>query len=301
MNNSVWDDLKRQVLQSNNRLIQLIALNVALFLAMAIPVGVLVLFGRHLSEGLYTGIAEWLFLPGDFMKMLTRPWTLFTHFFLHSFSLGHILFNMLFLYWFGRIYHNLLGNEKTLNLYVFAGLVGGVAFMLAANLLPAMSPSQRLVGASGAVTAFVVGAATLTPHTTIRLLFFGDIKIWYIAAFQVIVDVIFIAENTGGRVAHLAGGAVGYFYVRQLQNGVDYGSWVTNSFNFLKAAFSSTPKSDFKVHRNETSKATKRKAEPFENISQEEIDAILDKIAQSGYDSLSKREKDILFKVSDKK
>lgn len=295
---SVWDEIKMKVLHGNNAILQLIAINVALFLGLFIPVGLSALFGtENLSSGL-GHIRDWLWIPGNFETFITRPWTLVTHFFLHSFGIRHILFNMLFLYWFGRIYEDLMGSRRTFSLYLFAGIVGGLTYLVLSNIIPIMDPNQFMVGASGAVTAIVVAAATLQPHYTVRLLFLGNVKLWMIAAFMVIIDIIFISSNTGGRFAHLSGALVGYLYVTQLRKGNDFADWTMKAVDFIKSAFKSKPKQSFKVHRNESRKSSGSGSRKKAEVSQEEIDAILDKIATSGYDSLTKREKDILFKAS---
>lgn len=300
MRQTIWDDIKFRIIGSQNSLIHLIAINVVAFLAMAIPVGLVGLFGVNGMQSAYDAFGEWMFLPGDFLTLLTRPWTLVTHFFLHSFSIRHILWNMLFLWWFGRIFHSLMGNQRSVQLYILSGLVGGLAFMAAANLFPTMSPTNRLVGASGAVTGFILAATTLNPLYGIRLLFFGDVKIWMIAAFFVVGDLIFIAENTGGRIAHLAGGLTGYLFVTQLRKGNDFGAWITKFNQGVLAFFKPKEKSNLKVHSNPSSRTTSNQSSFNNAVSQAEIDAILDKISKSGYDSLSKRERDILFKASDK-
>ena len=166
--------------------------------------------------------------------------------------------------------------------------------MMAANLLPNLSPESHLVGASGAVMGFVIGATTLNPQYTIRLLILGNLKLWWVAGFFVIADLIFIADNTGGHIAHLFGGLMGYVFVAQLRKGNDLGAWVTKALVFLKNIGRTKPKSQFKTHRNPN---------PSKNsfnsmVSQEEIDAILDKIRESGYDSLTDHERQVLFKAS---
>lgn len=301
MSNSIIDDIKFRIVHGNNSLLHLIAINVALFLLMAIPLGIISLFGLDKMNSVYGWVSEWFFLPGTFSKFITRPWTLVTHFFMHSFGIGHILWNMLFLWWFGQIYHNLMGNQRTIQLYVLSGLTGGVAFLLANQMFPVLSAHLPLVGASGAVTGFIVAATVLAPNYSIRLLFFGNIKLWMIAAFFIISDIIFLSENSGGNIAHLAGGFMGYFFVAQLRKGRDFGSWISKTLLVIKAFFEPRPQSNFKVHQNKSRSGGASSAERFsQEVSQEEIDFILDKIAKSGYESLSKREKDILFKASDK-
>jgi len=296
MNGSIWDDIKLRIINSGNSLIHIIAINVVAFLAMAIPLGIMSLWTPF--DQLYGSFSDWMFLPGDLSKLVSRPWTLVTHFFLHSFGIGHILFNMLWLFWFGRIYHSLMGNKKTVELYLLAGLIGGLAFIVAANTLPTLSVNSNLVGASGAVTGFIIAAATLAPHFTIRLFFFGDIKIWYIAAFSIITDLIFISGNIGGITAHLAGGLTGYLYVTQLKKGRNLGGWISSVLEFFQLAFKPKPKSSFKVHQN--TNARSNTSSSTNSASQAEIDAILEKIHKSGYESLSAREKEVLFRASDR-
>ncbi|MCB0737189.1 MAG: rhomboid family intramembrane serine protease, partial [Bacteroidetes bacterium] len=286
---------------SQNVVIKLIAINVVVHIVSFIIIGLIGLGGRQVAVDAYNGFVSWLWLPGDIGTFITRPWTLITHFFLHTRGFSHLFWNMLFLLWFGRIFQNLMGNARTLALYLFAGLCGGVAFMLFSQVIPIMSTSSVMAGASGAVTAIVVGAATLTPNYEIRLMFFGNIKIWWIAAFQVIADLVYLsANNTGGHFAHLTGALVGYLYVTQLQKGTDIADWTVNVMNFFGSAFKRSPKQPaFKVHRNERANSNNSsKKTPFKEVSQEEIDAILDKISKSGYDSLTAKEKEILFKAN---
>lgn len=300
MNQSIWDDIKRNVIYSNNTLIQLIGINLGLFILMAIPMGFTLLAGPDVFESAQKGFAHWFLLQGSFTDLLFRPWTLITHFFLHSFDLMHVGWNMITFWIFGRIYHSLMGNERTIQLYMLSGITGGLAFMVAANLLPTLSPENHLVGASGAVMGFVIGATTLNPQYTIRLMFLGDLKLWWIAVFFVVVDLMFIADNTGGHVAHLFGGLMGYIFVSQLRKGNDLGAWVTKALNLLKGLGRSKPKSQFQTHRNTNYRQNATsKGSSFSNaVTQAEIDAVLDKIKESGYESLSSREKDILFKAS---
>lgn len=298
MNQSIWDDIKQNIIYGNNSLIHLIAINVVLFLFMAIPLGLVMLGGVDAFDTAMSTFGEWLFLPGNFTELLIKPWTLITHFFLHSFSIQHILWNMVFLWMFGRIFHNLMGNQRTIQLYVLAGIAGGLAFMIAAYLLPTLSNYRRLVGASGAVMGFVIATTTLTPQYSIRLFLLGNIKLWWIASFFVITDLIFISENTGGRIAHLFGGLMGYIFVSQLRRGNDLGAWISKTLQMLKYLGSRKPKSQFKTHRNTEPRQSRASGSSSQRVSQEEIDAVLDKIKESGYESLTEHEKNILFRAS---
>lgn len=304
MVNSIWDDIKFKLLSSNSVIIRLVTINVIAFLVVYIPVGLSALWGPEVQYEALEFVQRWFFMPGDIGAFITKPWTFITHFFLHSFSIRHILFNMLILYWFGRIFEGLLGNRKTLSLFLLGGVVGGFAYMILSNLVPAMDTGSHAVGASAAVMAMVVGMATLEPDQEMRLILIGNVKLKWIAAFMVVTDILFLAENMGGRLAHIAGATMGYLYVTQLRKGSDIAGWTVNIIDFFKTAFQRKPKSDFKVHRAETTRNKSSqgpKSKPFKKVSQAEIDAVLDKIASSGYDSLTQREREILFKASDDK
>lgn len=301
MGNSIWDDFKRYFLQSGNALYQLILLNVALFVGISIPLALIALFNANL----YTAVSEWLYLPSDPSLFIVRPWTIVTYMFLHELTgIFHILFNMLILFWFGRIFHEYQGNNRLIAVYVLSGLVGGLIYMLGYNVLPAFAGRQAvLVGASGAVMGVVLATATLLPDYSIRLILIGPVKLKYIAAVLVLIDILSLpfSSNAGGSLCHLGGAVAGFLYVNQLKNGRDIGGWIINIMNFFKSAFQPKPKSNFKVHRSSnTQKSGKSQSSPFSAVTQEEIDAILDKIAKKGYDSLSQREKDILFRASEK-
>ena len=164
-----------------------------------------------------------------------------------------------------------------------------------------------MVGASAAVYAITVAAATLSPNYTFYLLFLGPVKIKYIAAVAIFLSFLgSVGTNAGGDIAHLGGAFIGYLYVKQLQNGNDIGAWVIRFMDFVQSFFKRP--SNIKVtHRSEKAKTVKsrpvRKSSAkkgAEEASQEQIDAILDKISQSGYESLSKEEKQQLFNASKK-
>ncbi len=302
-NTSIWDDLKREF-RSGNVISQLIMINVAVFLLVNV-VNVIVFLvhpDRSVSENLVAGILKWVMLPADTMQLLKSPWTLFTHMFMHS-GILHLLFNMLWLYWFGRIIQEFIGNKKILPLYIYGGLTGAILLVISYNIFPGLHsdlPYVKALGASAAVLAIVVGAATLVPDYTVFLLFFGAVKIKYIAVIMVIIDLVSIPDlNTGGHIAHLGGALLGYVFIKQLQNGHD---WSIPFHNFLEAFknFFTAKKQPRVVYKTKSTERKKKAADLGAN-KQEKVDAILDKIARSGYDSLSKEEKEFLFKVSGEK
>ena len=300
----VLDEFKHAFNRPDNGLVQIILINLVVYVGLIFLRVILTLTG---GAGVYDQFMQWLMLPAAIPEFLTRPWTLITYFFVHE-RFFHILFNMLFLYWFGKIIKEFLGGSKVVNLYVLGGLAGGVFYILIYNTIPFFAEridSSMMLGASAGVFAVVVGAATFMPNYTILLMFIGPVRIKYIAIFYVILAFAqTTGANAGGELAHLGGAALGFFYIKQLQQGTDWGKWIHSFFGFIKSFFIRQPK--VKVTYRKTSKSkTKSKSQstaatskPIDSTSQEEIDAILDKISHSGYESLSKEEKQKLFNAS---
>lgn len=301
-NKSIWGEFKDEIFANQNVLYQIIFANVAIFvLSLFIP-ALLALFKVDASM-IQRELMNWFAIPSEPLRFLMRPWTIVTYMFLHS-GFWHILWNMLFLYWFGRIFQEYLGDEKLLTTFFMGGFAGAFVYLLAYNVFPLLienRPPLGMVGASAGVSAVLVGAATLLPNFSIRLLLLGNVKLKYIAIFFVILDFLRISgSNAGGHFAHLGGAAYGFFFVRQLQiHGKDWGLYLVNFMKIAKGIFSSSgkSKSNFKVHRNQNAGSATSTSTSSSRVPQDEIDRILDKIAESGYDSLSKEEKDTLFKA----
>ncbi len=294
---SIVDDFKNAFNKPNNAHVQLILINVIIWAAVRV-------FGVFLSgDSMATLMYEFGGLPSNLSNMIVKPWTWVTYMFLH-WDFWHIFMNMLFLYWFGRIVAEFLGSEKVIKLYVLGGIAGGVLYIILYNLFfPARVAESALVGASAGVFGVVVGAATFMPNYTFFLLFLGPVRIKYIAIFFVFTSFINSKGfNAGGEIAHLGGAIIGYLYIKQLQRGTDIGNWVMGIIGFFKSFF--TRQSKIKVSYSKGGSATrskpKAKAANSSKVEQEEIDAILDKISQSGYESLSKEEKQKLFNASKK-
>lgn len=296
----MFDDFKNAFSRYNNAHVQLILINVAIFLALALIRVPSEIFG---FSNFFMLVYEQFSIPPTFAEFVTRPWTILTYAFAHDLSgILHILFNMLILYWFGRIFVEYLGSDKLVAVYVLGAIAGAVFYLLAYNTLPfymERTPSG-MVGASAAVLAIVVATATLLPDYSIYLLLLGPVRIKYIAGFIVIVSYIgSTGSNAGGNIAHLGGALMGFIYTKQLQAGVNWGSWVTATLEWMKSLFRRKPK--VKVsYRNEQYQEYKKTSKPTSGISQAEIDAILDKISAGGYESLTKDEKEKLFNASKK-
>lgn len=308
MTNSILDDFRNAWNKPNNAPAQLIIINVVIFLFL----GVLSVFSRIGGFGSFFDVIYSQFsIPPLLSDFVIRPWTLITYAFAHSLSgIFHILFNMLVFYWFSRLVLEYLGNQKVISIYIVGALAGGIAYLLVYNAIPfymnAAPNISGMVGASAAVYAIVVAAATLNPNYTFFMLFLGPVKIKYIAGFYIVISFLgSVGVNAGGNIAHLGGAFIGYLYIRQLQGGTDIGAWVIRTMSFFQSFF--VKKSNIKVsHRSKkTSKVPKMRSNVKAKhgageASQDEIDAILDKISQSGYESLSKDEKQKLFNASKK-
>lgn len=277
--------------KTSDTLIKLIIVNVAVFFIVRLGAFFLNIPAAYFSR--------WFVLSDHLDTLLIRPWTLLTYGFLH-FDFLHILFNMLWLYWFGRIVLNLFTGRRLLTIYFLGAMAGGALFVLSYNFFPVFESHRGfLIGASGAVTAIMIFIATYTPNTEFRIFSF-NIKLWHIALVLFLLDLLRIPSsgNAGGLLAHVGGGVFGYIYALQLSKGKDIGKWFENFLDWIVNLFERKPKTPFKkVYK--TQKTSRRESSPKVSKTeyQERIDAILDKISQSGYDSLSKEEKDFLFKA----
>ena len=302
---SILDDFKNAWHKPNNGLAQLIIINVAVFVAL----GLLAVISTFTSDALFKIVYKQFTIPAPIGEFLTRPWTIITYAFAHSFTnLWHIIMNMLVLYWFGRVFVDFLGSQKLVNLYVMGAVAGGLTYLLAYNLIPFYSERINLfdgmVGASAAVYAISVATATYWPDHRFYLLFFGPVKIKYLVAVYLFFSFLgSVGANAGGNLAHLGGALIGFVYAKQLMKGKEMGTWVFKSMEFMKSFFVSRPKikvshrqSSSKKRSSYSSSATKSKT----TYTQDEIDKILDKISESGYDSLTKDEKEKLFNASKK-
>lgn len=312
MYGNFWDNLRNAFKHSDNSLYKLLAINILVFV-------VVLVFRVFMTIGglgnLYTTVLSYLMMPASFSRLATQPWSIFTYMFLHE-GILHILFNMLFLFWFGQLIHQFLGSRKLANLYILGGLAGALFYVLIYNLSPYFNTnldSSLMLGASAGIFAIVVGAATLSPNTTFFLILLGPVKIKYIAIFYVILSFANSAgANAGGELAHMGGALLGYLYIVQLRKGNDWGLPVQKVGIFFEDLFSGR-KSNVKVSYRKAktsngggfSSFTKdTKSTPTsinsDDATQEEIDKILDKIADRGYESLNKEEKRKLFEFSKK-
>lgn len=301
----ILNEFKNAFQRSNHAHVQLIVINVAVFLFM----GIVFVFSKIGSfDALYQFVDHQFTIPPQIGDFVTRPWTLFTYSFAHSLTdIFHILFNMLALYWFGKLFVEYLGSDKLVALYVLGGVAGGILYLTMFNTIPYFIEASNftgMVGASAAVYAIMVATAVLLPDYTFFLLFLGPVKIKYIVFFYIVVSFIgSVGPNAGGNIAHLGGALMGYLYMKQLQAGVNWGGWITATLDWINSLFSPRPKVKVTYRKEEATirkKSSVKTGTPASKISQDEIDSILDKISDGGYESLSKEEKEKLFNASKK-
>ena len=310
MNGGILDDFKNAFKRPNSAHYQLIIINVVVFVFMALVR--LFTLPTGLGEA-YAFVHDIIAIPPFFESFIYRPWTIITYAFAHDLNdILHILMNMLVFYWFAKLIIEYLGNEKVISLYVLGAMAGGIAYLLMYNFIPFYAMRAPvvwgMVGASAAVYAITIAAATLLPNYTFFLMFIGPVKIKYIAGFFIVISLIgSVGNNAGGNVAHLGGALVGYLYVIQMKKGNDWGSWIISVISFFKSFFVKQPniKVSYKKEaksKTQSKRTTERRAanSGYTNTSQDEIDAILDKISERGYESLSKEEKQKLFNASKK-
>lgn len=278
MTKTWWRDFKFHFFQSGGVSSFYIGLNIVIFVLVSLASIVCFFAG---SAGLIQElVANYFSFPSYPSLWLSRCYTLITYQFFHLDFL-HILFNMLWLYWMGRLFLDFMKPRQFHFVYIGGGILGAVFFALIVNIVPQFAPLRGLplIGASAAVMAIFAAITTLIPNYSLQLLFIGQIKIKYLLAVYVLLDLIAVQGFDGGSIAHLGGAIFGFLYVKLLQSG--------NDLTFL---FKRKPK--MKVVKNEQPKKSAA------GVNQKEVDAILDKISKSGYDKLTKEEKEILFKAS---
>ncbi|MES2108056.1 MAG: rhomboid family intramembrane serine protease [Bacteroidota bacterium] len=283
---TAWENLQYKMLRSDSKIPMLIGINIIVFLLVNIASILETLVFRTHNIDFFSD--KYLLLTANLHELPLRFWTPVTYMFMHAGPL-HILFNMLMLYWFGQIFEDFLGKKRTLGLYFLGGLAGGALYILCYNTLPFFThdnaaATSTLVGASASVMAVIVATATQLPNYTISIIFIGPVKLKWLVLFFLILDFLGTAgPNAGGEIAHLGGALIGFVYIKQLQKGND---WIAR----ISGIFKAKPKLKV-VSKNSSGKSDGKPR-------QEEIDLILDKISQSGYDSLSKQEKEVLFRAS---
>ena len=308
--NNSWKD---QFL-NGSLLMKLIFINAAIYLL----INLVALFGLwfgstdfliYYQDGSYTSkLTYWLAASSSFLVTIKQPWSVITYMFLHE-HFWHLIFNMVFLYFSGRIFVQYLGERRLFTTYILGGLTGLLLYMIAYNVIPYFnSPTGiPILGASASVMAIFIAIAAYQPSLPVLLPFIGQVKLKYIAIFYLVMDFISIqgGQNVGGHIAHLGGALFGFWAITQFRKGKDVFYDLMPIVNSIGSLFKTKSKLKVKYRKsNNTSGKARFTSDEDYNFNkkkeQERVDEILDKISKSGYDSLSKKDKDFLFKQSSK-
>jgi len=245
----------------------------------------------------------YLMVPADVSKLILKPWTIITYMFLH-FNFFHILFNMIWLFMFGRIFLMYLTEKQLLSTYILGGLAGALLFIISYNIIPGLIPdvkNSEMLGASAGVMAVAMGICFYVPNFSVYVPFIGPVKLKYIAVFFIITDILQIASyNAGGHIAHLGGVIYGYLFVQQYRKGKDLGRGLNRILDYISTLFKPGKRRMKVSYKRSVKDMTDMEYNRQKSQAQDEIDRILDKIARSGYDSLTKKEKETLFRMSNK-
>ena len=276
---------------------QLIYINAGVFLLVSLIGIICTLFN---VTGLFW--VNYLELPAWLERFVWQPWSLLTYMFMHA-GVLHILFNMLWLYWFGRLFLQFFSSKHLRGLYVLGGICGGLCYMLAYNVFPYFEDKiygSYLVGASASVLAIVVATAEREPDYPVQFMFLGSVRLKYVALFMILLDLLFMTSgNAGGHIAHLGGALAGWCFSVGLRKGTDWTKWINKTLEVFSTGWKpSSGEPKMKVHYGEKQKDYDFNAR--KKASSEEIDRILDKLRKSGYGSLSEEEKKSLFDASKK-
>lgn len=282
---NILDDLKLQY-RTGGMVQKLIFWNIGCFLLSLV-------FFYSFSVGKFQ-IPYWIALSSDIGTFVKAPWTLVAFNFFH-YGFFHLIFNLLVLHFAGRLFSIYFTDRQLLGVYVLGGIFSGIIFMLSYIII---GKAGLLVGASGAIMAILLSATTYAPFMLLRIPLIGIVKLWHVTFVILLLDLIQLPlDNTGGHIAHLGGALFGFLYIKLLQSGTDLSKGISMILDFFVNVSKPKKKTPFKkVHRNTTKKAV-NSFQDNKDLTQKQIDDILDKISKSGYDSLTKEEKEFLFKA----
>ncbi len=281
---SIINDIKKRYTKGNI-VEKLIFINIAAFV-----ITILVSVVQGLYEGQINWLIDWFSLDNNVNALLKKPWSIISYGFLHA-DFIHILMNLMVLYFIGNLFLEYFTQKQLLSFYLLGTFFGGIFYIFSQSYFPLFDgESSILIGASAGISAIFIGIATYIPNYQLKLRFIGFVKLWYLAGIWIALDVIgLIGNNAGGNFAHLGGSLFGFLYVTKASN------TEIKIFDKLANLFKKKKKSPLKtVHKSKVKKSTTN------NLNQQQIDAILDKISKSGYDTLTKAEKDFLFRQGKK-
>ena len=296
MNTSFLDDI-RNAFRNGSAVMRFILINIAVFLV--VNLFSLFFFLFSVAPEHQINLVQWLAVPADWRDLLHKPWTIITYMFLHQ-DFFHILSNMIMLYFGGQLFTEYLGENKFVATYFLGGIAGAFLYIVVFNTFPAfknITPFSIALGASASVLAVFVAIATYLPNFSVNLILFGPVRLKFIAIVLVGIDLISIDKgNPGGHIAHLGGAMYGYLAMTQLKKGRDFSAGFSKVIFWVGNLFKPTERSKMKVAHKKTKDDLVYNAQ--KKAKQESIDKILDKISHSGYESLTKQEKEELFKIS---
>jgi len=287
---SIVDEIKRSY-HEGGVLTQFIYVNIGIFIVVRL---LQVFFSFAGGPGADYPLLLWISVPSDIGALLVRPWTILTYMFVH-YDFIHFIFNILVLYWFGKLFLMFFSSRQFVGVYFMGGIAGALMFIIVSNLIPALNNSI-LMGASASVMAILFAASGYRPNFTVYLMFFGQVRLKYIALVYFIIDLISISalQNAGGHFSHIGGAAMGWYFAKQLLKGKDITRGFSNLTDKMAGLFGKKSKMSVTYKRPVSDmeyNAQKRRR-------QAELDRILEKIKRSGYDSLTKQEKKTLFDAS---
>ena len=286
---NIIDDLKLQY-KVGGIVIKFLFWNVALFVLPWLIFSILSLVGINIDSMQYVSLSS------NPSQLLWKPWSLVTYAFFHT-GIMHILFNLIVLNFSGRLFITYFTGKQLVGLYFLSAIFAGIVYISVFYILNISAP---IIGASAAIMAILVATTTYNPLMELRLFIIGNVKLWHVTGVVILVDLMQIrSENMGGHISHLAGAFFGFIFIKLLQNGTDLSKIVSSVINFFTNLFRQQKTTPFKkVHKNYNKPVEKTVSKIItKDKSQQQIDEILDKISQSGYDSLNKEEKEFLFRV----
>ncbi|MCX6285705.1 MAG: rhomboid family intramembrane serine protease [Bacteroidetes bacterium] len=296
---SPGDNLKR-FFREGSALANLIIINVVVWLLVQVFRIIFFLYNQPDAALATTSIIRIFGVPASLTSLINKPWTVLTYMFLHI-DIWHVLFNMLWLYWFGKIFQEYLGGRKLMVVYFLGGISGALVYIFAFNIFPVFSPSLPIsyaLGASASVMAIVTAISFKVPNYSVYLLFFGRIRILYLAIALFIFDFFMIPTgNAGGHIAHIGGALFGFLYIQLVvrSNGSVSGAYKRKGWFFRKKTMKVT------ANDNTSRPISDEEYNVQKAQKQKRMDSILDKISKGGYDSLTRDEKDFLFRSSGKR
>lgn len=296
---SLVEDLKTQW-RTGGVLVRLLLINCAAFIGIWLAGCIVGLSsGTSVRLEVHNLVTNWLGAPTALAQLIRVPWTVVTYMFTHQ-DFGHIFWNMLLLWMGGRLFLDLLGGKRLLGTYLLGGLAGLFLFILVQNVFGRAGGGALVYGASASVVAVFVCIASYRPQMLVHLILIGPVKLMYVAAVMVLLDFMGMGSGDGvAHEAHIGGALYGFLAAQQLKRGTDWSLGLANALDRFAAFFKRTKGPRMRVEKSFATRSGRGNDEQFnahKRDRQARVDAILDKISRSGYDSLSKEEKDILFK-----